>query len=675
MKKFVFLVLGLPMLASCAKVSPVLPLQEPNLESQALKTYYVSDLRWDSAKNGYGPFEKDSSNATDAGGDGQTLTINGVTFAKGLGMTSPAEIAYNLGGNCTTFSSSVGIDDIWNSIGGSVVFQVFADDVMIWQSGLMTHLDPALATGNLSIVGKQKLKLVITDGGDGGRNDFADWANAIVRCDPAPAALAPSDAHVQGAYGLLQDWPLVATHAVLLPDLTVLNWYSMDEKGIGRDNNYNNQAAHNATMVDVWNLNTNQHSNANNTTTDLFCSGFTLTADGDVFVSGGNLGSLDGYYYPGSVHTNVFNMLTKTWSRGPDMAEGRWYPTTVTLPNKEILMIGGWSNETTYNNYIPEVWNPSTHTLRQLSNASTQNLPGFYHLYPWVHASMSTGKVFYSGPNANMAYLDTRGAGTWGSPVGRGDGISRLYGSSVMYNPNRLLIMGGGGNTSTAVTVNLTGGGIQVASTGSMNVGRTHLNATLLPTGEVFVNGGNTSGINFDDTTSVYSGEIWNPVTGVWRLMANADKPRNYHSVALLLPDGRVWTAGGGGCGTCTVNQQSAQIFYPPYLFKKNGSGQLADRPRITSATATMAYNTSYTLTMGTDGTKISKVSLIPLGSVTHAFNMNQRYMTLPISLKTANSVSITSPANSRIAPPGYYMMFAVNSSGVPSVARIVKIG
>ncbi len=243
-----------------------------------------------------------------------------------------------------------------------------------------------------------------------------------------------------------------------------------------------------------------------------------------------------------------------------------------------------------------------------------------------------------------------------------------------MYQPSKLLIMGGGGNTNTAVTVNLTGGGIQVTPTGSMNSGRTHLNATVLPNGEVFVNGGNTSGLNFDDSTSVYSGEIWNPNSGIWRLMANADKPRNYHAVSMLLPDGRVWTAGGGGCGTCSVNQQSAQIFYPPYLFKKDNSGLLADRPRITSATSTMVYNSSYTI-LTNNGLAISKVSLIPLGSVTHAFNMNQRYLTLPIGTKTASSILVTSPAHSRIAPPGYYMLFVVNSSGVPSVARIIKVG
>ncbi len=455
-----------------------------------------------------------------------------------------------------------------------------------------------------------------------------------------------------------------------MPDSSLISWYSVDAIGLNRAANYNDQSKHNFTLVDLWNINTNQHTRADNTSTDLFCAGLTLTSSGSVFVAGGNLGSLNGDFFPGSVHTNIFNSISKTWSRGPNMTEGRWYPTTVALPNKEILIVGGYSNEATTFNRIPEVWNPTNNTLRRLNNASMGSL--FNHLYPWIHAAPN-GKAFYSGSGNFMAYLNTAGQGGWeGFSIREFQG--RSYGSSVMYSPSRLLIIGGGGNNKSAVTVNLSNGGMQVAPANPMNSGRTHLNATVLPNGEVFVNGGNTSGLVFDNSTSVYSGEIWNPNTGIWRLMANADKPRNYHAVSMLLPDGRVWTAGGGGCGACTRNQQSAQIFYPPYLFKKNSSGLLAERPRVTSGPTQMLYNTSYNLAIP-NAASIGKVSLIPLGSVTHAFNMNQRYVPLTISAKTTAEVKITSPENSRVAPPGYYMLFVVNSSGVPSVARIIKVG
>jgi Domain of unknown function (DUF1929) len=171
----------------------------------------------------------------------------------------------------------------------------------------------------------------------------------------------------------------------------------------------------------------------------------------------------------------------------------------------------------------------------------------------------------------------------------------------------------------------------------------------------------------------VYTTEIWNPVTGSWQLGASAQKPRNYHATALLLPDGRVWTAGGGGCGSCSVNQQSAEIYYPPYLFKKDGSGLLASRPRVTVAPTSMTYNQNYTLTIP-NAANIQKVALIGIGSVTHAFNTNQRYVPLTIASRTSTSITVTSPANANLAPPSYYLLFVINSKGVPSVAPIIQV-
>lgn len=642
----------------------------PVITPLAVGNYYLSDLRPDSAKNTYGPFEKDSSNGSKVGGDGRVLRINGKTYAKGLGMTAPAEMIYNLSGVCSIFSSEVGVDDLWNATRGSVVFQVFADNVKIWDSGLMTYTDPFRATGSLSVAGKQQLKLVITDGGNGGQDDYADWANPIITCDPAPPARFPTDARTKGAFGPLEAWPVVATHASLLPDSTILSWYSRDATGITRDLDYNDQSKHNFTLVDSWNTFTNAHTSPNNTTTDLFCAGHTVSADGKLYVSGGHLG-YNGSFYPGSKHTNVFDPLTKQWTRGPDMTDGRWYPTVINLPNKEILMMEGFSSsETTRYNYIPEVWNPNTNTLRRLTNASTE-LRSVQHLYPWLHVAPN-GKVFYSGATVSMAYLETTGTGSWSSTYQR-DARARGAGSSVMYDLGKILVLGGGiPGTNTAVTADLTNS-VQASATGSMSSARTNPNATILADGSVFVNGGNTSGINFDDSTSVYTTEIWNPATGIWQLGATAQKPRNYHAVSLLLPDGSVWTAGSGGCGNCTANQQSAEIYYPPYLFRQNNSGLLAARPRVTVAPTAMTYNQNYTLTIP-NAAAIQKVALIGIGSVTHAFNMNQRYVPLTISSRTSNSITVTSPANANLAPPSHYLLFVINSSGVPSVAPIIQV-
>jgi Domain of unknown function (DUF1929)/NPCBM/NEW2 domain/Glyoxal oxidase N-terminus len=646
---------------------PVAPEPPPEISPAAPTRYYLSDLRWESAKNGYGPF---------------ALTLTGKTYAKGLGVTAPSELIYSLGGRCSSFSAEVGIDDLSITTGSTVtdkiIFQVYADNVNVWDSGSLTASDAPKATGQLDLTGRLELKLVVVAESEPSspshqpspdKHHSADWADALMTCDPAPPALATGDASLKGSFGAPQSWPTIPTHASLLPDSTILSWYSRDTDGATRGLDYNDQTKHNHTIVDSWDTNTGQHTRLDNLTTDLFCAGFTTSADGRLLVAGGNLGSRDGNFYPGSRHINIFDPLAKTWSRGPDMTEGRWYPSVLSLPNKEVLIAGGNSNTTTHFNYLADVWNPTTTTLRRLTNASTQRRD-FQHTYPWLHVAPN-GQVFYTGSTTQMAYLDTSGKGSWSSTYTR-DTKERFYGSSVMYEPGKVLVMGGGGNTTTAVTIDLTNG-VQAAPTDSMTYGRTNLNATLLADGQVFVNGGNTSGLNFDDSTSVYSSEIWNPATGTWQLAATAQKPRNYHAVSLLLPDGRVWTAGGGGCGGCAVNQQSTEIFYPPYLFKKDGSGLLADRPRVTSASSTMTYKQTYTLYSPTPAT-IQKAALAALGSVTHAFNMNQHYVPLTITSENSTSLTVTAPSNANLAPPGYYMLFVIDNNGVPSVGRIVHV-
>lgn len=132
---------------------------------------YLSDLNWSSASNGYGDVQKDKSN------NGNTLTLNGTTYSKGLGVHAASEIVYNLNGSYSKFTADAGIDD--ESWAGSVQFQVFADGNKVYDSGVVTgssdtqHID-------VSINGAKELKLVVLDGGDGINSDHADWANAQV---------------------------------------------------------------------------------------------------------------------------------------------------------------------------------------------------------------------------------------------------------------------------------------------------------------------------------------------------------------------------------------------------------------------------------------------------------------------------------------------------------------
>jgi hypothetical protein len=234
-----------------APAEPPPPVEPPAPAPLALTTYYLSDVLEESALSGYGPFERDASNGSEKSGDGQVLTINGKTYSKGLGVASPSELVFAVGGVCAQFSAEVGLDDLWNAAGGSVIFEIYADGEKLWESGLLTVADPFKETGKLNIAAKQQLKLVVTDGGNGAKDDYADWANAAIACNDGLPALVDGDTATEGMFGPLEPWPLVATHAALLPDSTILSWYSRDTNGTTRIADYNNQAKHNSTLVVV----------------------------------------------------------------------------------------------------------------------------------------------------------------------------------------------------------------------------------------------------------------------------------------------------------------------------------------------------------------------------------------------------------------------------------------
>jgi len=189
----------------------------------------------------------------------------------------------------------------------------------------------------------------------------------------------------------------------------------------------------------------------------------------------------------------------------------------------------------------------------------------------------------------------------------------------------------------------------------------------LLPDGKVLVTGGTSSpGFN-DATNSVLEAEMWDPATGFWSTMASMQVPRLYHSTAVLLPDGRVLSAGGGRPSATSggTDNWNAEIYSPPYLFK-------GARPIVSSAPTSLSYGQVFSA-QTPDAANIADVTLIRLSSVTHSFNMNQRFTRLAFT-RVSGALNITAPSNHSIVPPGHYMLFILNGNGVPSIAKIVQI-
>lgn len=414
------------------------------------------------------------------------------------------------------------------------------------------------------------------------------------------------------------------------------------------------------TVVDIWNPSANTHTPADNTSTTLFCAGETQLADGRVFSAGGtapvNRGVKD---------TNIFNPNSNLWTIGQPMQYARWYPSVVNAANGEVLVVAG--TDENFNVVTqPEIWQ-SDGTYRKLTNVNVS-----LDYYPRVHLAPD-GRVFFAGAEFNTAFLNTSGAGAWTSSVSRGDGIWRDYGSTAMYDIGKILYVGGGPSTSSALTMDINGAVPVIAPTASLSFGRRQLNATLLADGTVLATGGNSSNTYFTDNSggAVLSPELWNPATSQWRTLSSMQTPRQYHSTALLLPDGRVMVGGEGFCSTCTTNRYNVEFFSPPYLF--NASGGLAARPTIASASQNVTYGSSIAI-QTPDAASISKVALVKLGSVTHSFNTGQRYVPLSFTA-SAGGLTASVSSNPNIAPAGYYMLFVIDSNGVPSVSTMVHVG
>ncbi|MBL8210688.1 MAG: NPCBM/NEW2 domain-containing protein [Bryobacterales bacterium] len=159
----------------------------PPPTSTAFPLKFLSDLNWSAGTNGYGPIERDRSNG-ESGADGKTITLNGVTYAKGLGVHANSDVRFALGGVCTAFQADIGMDDEVGA-NGSVIFQVMGDGTVLYTSGVMTGNSNTLSV-NVDLTGRNELRLIVNDAGNGIAYDHADWANARIRCNSKPPATA-----------------------------------------------------------------------------------------------------------------------------------------------------------------------------------------------------------------------------------------------------------------------------------------------------------------------------------------------------------------------------------------------------------------------------------------------------------------------------------------------------
>ena len=466
----------------------------------------------------------------------------------------------------------------------------------------------------------------------------------------SPAA----DPSVVGQWSAVQNWPLVALNQILLNNGQVL-MYDGGPACIGSSS---------ATVYDpATGTFTNVPVNNSSDDNDIFCSGAVVLADGRVVVIGGHdcTGAKTGI-----ASLNVYDPATKTWTRGPNMAYSRWYPTATLLPDGRVLVTAGADKTDTSLVPIPEVFNPVTNTWSQLT-AATQTINN----YPFMFV-LPDGRVLEAG--SDEAPMPTKvldlSTNTW-TVVDPNvvDGSS-----GVMFRPGMILKAGAScpeegevlsqASSANAYVLDMTQASPHWQQVQSMANARTWLDLTMLPDGNVLATGGSRTIGGVDPSTAVFPAEEWNPTSRTWTTLASMATPRMYHSSAILLPDGRVLVAGGGHNYVNNNDYYSAEFYSPSYLFK-------GTRPTITAVSSTLQYNSTF-FVQTPDGASIASVALIHTGAATHAFDEAQNYIPLSFTQSTGG-LNVQAPVNANLAPPGYYMLFIVNSNGVPCVAPFVR--
>lgn len=432
-------------------------------------------------------------------------------------------------------------------------------------------------------------------------------------------------------------------------------------------------------------------------TEDIFCCHHSHLANGNVLLTGGmfkyDVQNPEGRFL-GLKSAYEFDVQTNTFQEVSSMEHGRWYPTNITLPDGKVWVHDGL-DEFGDRNGLVEIYDPATKTFsikydptsnRTYVPGDDSNLPGahtqmyggngkgtspFTSLYPRMHL-MPSGLLAICGMD-HFIYLINPTTGAW-TMAGQSAFSWRDYGTTFLLPLNntasergKVLIAGGQSNyllpaTDTAEIIDFNAGSSTapvVRSTAPLNIARVFSLPITLPNGKLVVFGGTTK----DPNQYVHTPEMFDPASELWTTLPDAGVSRTYHSSALLLPDGRVWTASG------TPDRASwehrVEFYNPPYYFSSN-------RPQISGRVTTAPY--SGTMRIPTASPNITKVSLLTLGSSTHHYDPNMRLVWLQITGSDSSGINVSAPIGANIAPPGYYMIHLVNNLDVPSPAQIIKL-
>jgi hypothetical protein len=413
---------------------------------------------------------------------------------------------------------------------------------------------------------------------------------------------------------------------------------------------------------------------------DAFCAGHAQLADGRLLVAGGTNGyesAQTNNTFSGSQKAYTFNPATERYEAVPNMTTARWYPSLVTLGDGSVLALAGQGSDgrltSTAQRFTGTAW--TTDQQPPLRDDMSAGGRMAWPLYPGLHL-LADGRVFFS---ATHTFGVTYPPGIWDLSNNTMHGVTGLsdlahtdHAMSVLLPPaqdQKVMLIGGGKDDGSVATnrtavIDFKQPNPHYADAAPLDVKKMYTSAVILPDRTVFETGGAQKQRSYGDSY-VYSSQIYNPKTGAWTKAKDSTVPRGYHSSAVLLPDGRVATFGNNPSdGSFELR---IELYSPDYLTK-------GVRPRITQVTSTMTYGGSYRMTTAS-GLPIRDVSLVRPMAVTHSDDGNQRLVDVPFTVNGDGSLQLSITGNPNLAPPGWYMLFATDTNGVPSVASWVKLG
>ena len=435
---------------------------------------------------------------------------------------------------------------------------------------------------------------------------------------------------------------------------------------------------------------------------DAVCSVVRVLDNNRVFILGGNKNP-DTNLPDTQNQTMIYDVLNKKFSLSNNLNFKRWYASAVITGDEKMFLFGGVDAPNKILSTTPEMIDLKNidqgwQVLEQADSndlfgdkdadewnyprtflSSDGNIVGISYNKTWVmdvnnnYRVMKTGEIplvksgiskvlEHSNPNFDDHKKDNLKLLTIGSAVGSTNSV-------VMIEKDKILVFGGkqkGEEYSPSNKVFLIDFSDsfkpQIKELKSMNFARSDGNATIMPDGNIFLNGGHSYN---DLEFSVFTPEIYNPNTQTTKEMSNSYFRRNYHASSLLLPDGRILTAGG--------DVWNAEIFYPPYLFAKNINDKtvLAKRPQIVNLDKDIKRGEKVEIEVNGE---ISKVSLISTGSATHAQGSESKFRNINFTKVSNDKIEIKLDNNSNNLQNGTYLLFVLNSKGTPSEGKIVFV-